>query len=82
VRRAESKLLRPFADFQFRPWTQPVPSTQRFGKNHSSEFVQFELHNCCIEPHYFGNGNMSLEQLLTSYPLSVVKTAGQSSLPR
>src|ERR1019366_1722547 len=44
VRRAESKLLRPFADFQFRPWTQPVPSTQRFGKNHSSEFVQFELH--------------------------------------
>ncbi len=45
ARRTQSKLLRPFADFQLRPRTQPVASTQRFGKNNSAEFVQFEFHS-------------------------------------
>lgn len=58
ARRAESKLLRPLADFQFRSRTQPVASPQRFRKNHASEFVQFELH-MGIMPYYFGNGNMN-----------------------
>ena len=45
TRRTQSKLLRPFADFQLRPRTQPVASTQRFRKNNSAEFVQCELQN-------------------------------------
>lgn len=52
---AQSELLRAFADFQFRPRTQPVTSAQRFRKNHSAEFVQFELH-VDIMPYQIGNG--------------------------
>src|SRR5208282_3019419 len=59
-RRTQSKLLRPFADFQFRPRTQPVASAQRFRKNHSAEFVQFEFHSD-IMPYYIGNGNLDCQ---------------------
>jgi len=60
TRWTQSKLLRPFADLQFRPRTQPVASAQRFRKNHSAEFVQFEFHNDTM-PYYIGNGNLDCQ---------------------
>src|SRR6266849_4555739 len=44
TRRTKRKLLRAFADFQFRARAQSIARTKRLGENNTPKFVQFKFH--------------------------------------
>src|SRR5712692_6003307 len=54
TRRTKRKLLRAFADFQFRARAQSIARTKRLGENNTPKFVQFKFHRTKYAILYLG----------------------------